>query len=105
MQKFSGCLAVVVTLLAGCGNHDEVTPTAITYPQAATVDSADTYFGTRVADPYRWLENDTAAATRAWVHDEIATTDSFMAKMPFRGAIKKELTSLLNYARMTSPEK
>ncbi|HEV3414060.1 MAG TPA: S9 family peptidase, partial [Puia sp.] len=104
MKHTSLWLALATTaLLAAC--HSNAVKEAISYPQAATVDSADVYFGTRVADPYRWLENDTAAATRAWIGDERKTTDSFMAQIPFRDAIKKELTSLYNYARMTAPEK
>lgn len=96
-------LAMII-LLAAC-HSNEATKTSISYPQAATVDSADEFFGTRVPDPYRWLEYDTAENTKAWVNEERKTTDSFMVKIPFRAGIKQELTSLLNYARMSPPEK
>jgi prolyl oligopeptidase len=100
----SWLLLAMIALLSGCHTNQEKMA-AIVYPQAATVDSADEFFGTRVPDPYRWLENDTAADTKAWVSEENRTTDSFMARIPFRGAIKEELKGLLNYARMSAPEK
>ncbi len=91
-------------MLAGCQSNTKQ-ETAITYPQAATVDSADVFFGVKVPDPYRWLENDTAENTLAWVQAQNKTTNDYMAQIPFRDTIKKELTSLVNYARMTIPEK
>ncbi len=91
-------------LTTGC-RSDKEKETAIVYPRAPTVDSTDTYFGARVADPYRWLENDSAADTRTWIGEERKTTDSFMSRIPFRGDVKKELTSLMNYARMSTPER
>jgi len=100
---FRLALATMV-FMAGCQTQNEKA-TTIVYPPALTVDSADVFFGTRVPDPYRWLENDTAAATAAWIGEERKTTDSFMGRIPFRTGIKKELTALYNFARMTAPEK
>jgi prolyl oligopeptidase len=98
-------LALVATaFLTSCQSNTDK-GAAIVYPQAATVDSADVYFGTRVPDPYRWLENDTAVATRDWIGAERKTTEDYMATIPFRSGVKKELTSLLNYARMSAPAK
>jgi prolyl oligopeptidase len=98
-------LALTITvLMAGCQTQKEKT-TTIVYPQAPIVDSADVYFGTRVPDPYRWLENDTAAATGDWISAERKTTEDYLAKIPFRSGVKKELTTLYNYARMSAPEK
>jgi prolyl oligopeptidase len=99
-----GLTLAVTTLLAACHSNAVKGP-AIVYPLAATVDTTDEYFGIRVTDPYRWLENDSAADTRAWAGEEIKTTDSFLARIPFRDGLKKELTSLFNYSRMTTPEK
>ena len=64
----------------------------------------DDYHGTLVADPYRWLENDTAAATAAWVDEENALTDSYLAAIPGRDEIKKRLTRLYDYERYGTPE-
>jgi prolyl oligopeptidase len=94
----------IAVLAAGCQTQKDKAIT-IVYPQTSTVDSADVYFGTRVPDPYRWLENDTAAATANWVSAERKTTENYLAQIPFRSGIKKDLTSLYNYSRMSAPEK
>lgn len=105
MKYMPFCLLLAaVTLFANCGNNKSK-DAAIVYPSTKSVDSADDYFGTRVPDPYRWLENDTTADTRAWVTDERKTTDDYLARIPFRAGIKKELTGLVNYSRMSAPQK
>ena len=65
----------------------------------------DNYFGTEVADPYRWLENDTSAETNAWVEAERAVTEEYLNQIPFRGAIKERLTQIMNYERYSMPGK
>ncbi|GHV49984.1 prolyl endopeptidase [Bacteroidia bacterium] len=75
------------------------------YPVAEKDGTADTYFGTQVADPYRWLENDTSLATAAWVEAENKVTDEYLAKIPFREQVRQRLTSLINYERIGSPSK
>ncbi|MDR0976549.1 MAG: prolyl oligopeptidase family serine peptidase [Prevotellaceae bacterium] len=77
----------------------------LTYPPTATVDVVDDYFGERVADPYRWLENDTSAATAAWVEAENLVTNQYLAKIPFRGALLDRLTALTNYEKIGTPFK
>ncbi|MDR0895635.1 MAG: prolyl oligopeptidase family serine peptidase [Prevotellaceae bacterium] len=77
----------------------------LTYPVAEKVDTVDEYFGTKVPDPYRWLENDTSAATAAWVAAENKVTDAYLAKIPFRNDLLKRLTSLANYEKMGAPFK
>ena len=105
MKHISFWPALAITaLVAGCQSNTKQ-GTAISYPQAATVDSADVFFGVKVLDPYRWLENDTAESTLAWVQAENKTTNDYMAHIPFRDTIRKELTALINYSRMTDPEK
>ena len=53
------------------------------YPKAERDETVvDDYFGTKVADPYRWLENDTSAATLAWVEAERVLTDEYMSHIP-----------------------
>ena len=51
------------------------------YPKAAKDGTVDEYFGTKVADPYRWLENDTSAQTAAWVEAENQVTNAYLAKI------------------------
>lgn len=75
------------------------------YPETAKVDSVDVYFGTSVPDPYRWLENDTTAATAAWVEAENKVTNEYLAQIPFRDQLLKRLTDLANYEKITAPQK
>jgi len=81
------------------------TSAPVTYPVTKTVDSADDYFGTRVPDPYRWLENDTTDDTKSWIRQENAVTTGYLDRIPFRDTIRKELTSMLNYSRLSGPHR
>ncbi|MFZ4521576.1 MAG: prolyl oligopeptidase family serine peptidase [Bacteroidales bacterium] len=76
---------------------------AVTYPVTQKVDTIDNYFGTKVADPYRWLENDTSAETAAWVAAENAVTNDYLSKIPFRENIRERLTKIWNYPRFGVP--
>ena len=77
----------------------------LTYPNAEKVDTVDVYFGTEVADPYRWLENDTSAATAAWVEAENKVTNEYLAQIPFRKQLLERLTNLANYEKIGAPFK
>ena len=77
----------------------------IQYPKAVKDGTTDTYFGTVVADPYRWLENDTSAQTAAWVEAENKVTNAYLAKIPFRQKLLKRLTELANYEKIGAPRK
>ena len=72
----------------------------ITYPKTAKVDVYDEYFGTRVADPYRWLENDTSAETAKWVKAENEITHKYLNQIPFREALKKRFNEVYKYERV-----
>lgn len=63
----------------------------------------DTYFGTKVADPYRWLENDTTTQTKAWVTAQNKVTFGYLEQIPFRKKISNRLTEIMNYPRYGSP--
>ncbi len=75
------------------------------YPQTKKVEQTDNYFGTQIADPYRWLENDTAKDTEAWVKEENTLTQNYLSKIPFRQKLHDRLTELWNYPRYGAPEK
>jgi len=75
------------------------------YPQTKKVDTVDTYFGTAVPDPYRWLENDQAADTKAWVKEENKVTQDYLGQIPYRDAIRKRLEVLWNYEKYSAPFK
>ena len=78
---------------------------SIQYPKAAKDGTVDEYFGTRVADPYRWLENDTSAQTAAWVEAENRVTNAYLEKIPFRQKLLNRLTELANYEKIGAPVK
>ena len=76
-----------------------------TYPIAKKVDQTDDYFGTAIADPYRWLEDANSADTKAWVDAENKVTQAYLAQIPQREAIRQRLTQLWNYERYSVPFK
>ena len=71
----------------------------LVYPETAKVDTVDVYFGTPVPDPYRWLENDTSAATTAWVEAQNKVTNEYLNQIPFRENLLKRLTVLCVWKR------
>lgn len=77
----------------------------LNYPMTEKVDTIDVYFGTEVADPYRWLENDTSAATAAWVSAQNQVTNDYLAQIPFRQQLLDRLTSVTNYEKIGTPFK
>ncbi|RYY18310.1 MAG: S9 family peptidase [Cytophagaceae bacterium] len=79
------------------------TSTALTYPQTRRDAHTDTYFGTTVADPYRWLEQLDAPETKAWVTAENQVTFDYLSRIPFRDKVRERLTKLWNYERYGVP--
>ncbi len=75
----------------------------ITYPATAKVDHVDTYPGGSLADPYRWLEDDTASTVKAWVEAQNKVSFAHLEAIPFRSALKARLTTLLDYPREGLP--
>ena len=73
----------------------------LVYPETAKVDTVDVYFGTQVPDPYRWLENDTSAATTAWVEAQNKVPNEYLSQIPFRENLLKRLTTLADYEKIS----
>jgi prolyl oligopeptidase len=90
--------------LAACSTF-QMNAQRLKYPDTKKVDQSDDYFGTKIADPYRWLENDTAAETGNWVKEENTVTEQYMSQIPFRKKIHERLTALWNYERISAPTK
>jgi len=88
-------------LTAGCST----TSTQVNYPPTNKTNVVDNYHGTAVADPYRWLEDDNAAATKAWVEAQNEVTFRYLNAIPGRAAIKARLTKLWNFERYGVPFK
>ncbi|WP_207429349.1 prolyl oligopeptidase family protein [Pedobacter sp. SYSU D00535] len=77
----------------------------MTYPTTKKDNTTDTYFGTTVPDPYRWLENDQAEDTKAWVTAQNKVTQHYLAQIPYRDKINKRLEKLWNYEKYGAPFK
>jgi len=75
------------------------------YPPTSKGDVKDTYFGTEVEDPYRWLEDDNSAETAEWVKTQNKLTFEYLAKLPHREEIKARLTELWDYPKYGTPIK
>ncbi|HZX41254.1 MAG TPA: prolyl oligopeptidase family serine peptidase, partial [Myxococcaceae bacterium] len=76
---------------------------ALTYPVARKVDVVDNYHGTKVADPYRWLEDPSSPGYQEWIDAENALTQRFLATIPDRPALRERLTELWDYERYDVP--
>jgi prolyl oligopeptidase len=75
----------------------------LAYPETRKIDHVDEYHGTKVADPYRWLEDDNGADTKAWVEAQNKVTFGYLGQIPVRGPIKERLTQLWNFERFGVP--
>ncbi|MBI1223844.1 MAG: prolyl oligopeptidase family serine peptidase [Bacteroidetes bacterium] len=103
--------ALAIIGLASCNQDGEQNTTSnmdypkipVTYPQTVKEDVKDDYFGISVTDPYRWLENDTAANTEAWVKAENEVTQDYLSKIPFRSAVRDRFEELFNYPKYGAP--
>ncbi len=80
-------------------------PMRLTYPKSATVDQVDDYHGTKIADPYRWLEELDSDQTKAWVEAQNKVTFAWLEQIPARERIRQRLTQLWNYERFSLPSK
>lgn len=78
---------------------------SIDYPVTQKEEVKDTYFGTEVADPYRWLEDDNSAETAAWVEAQNEVTFNYLESLPYRDEIKQQLTDLMDYPKHGTPFK
>jgi len=89
-----------ILLMSACTSSSK-----LKYPATTKENVVDNYFGTAVPEPYRWLENDTSAATEAWVKAQNKLTYQYLNQINFRPGLKKRLTDLTNYPKYGSPFK
>ena len=92
--------AFAVALAAAC---PPAAAQRLEYPKAKKGDQMDTYFGVKVADPYRWLEDENSPETARWVEEENRLTFGYLEKIPYRQAVKARVERLFNYPRYTAP--
>ena len=96
---------MAVLVLAACKTEKKRDPIVVNYPSTKKVDTVNTYFGTEVSDPYRWLEDDRSPETEAWVKTQNQTTFGYLDSIPFREDLKNRLEKLWNYEKLGSPFK
>ena len=77
----------------------------IKYPFTKKVDQIDDYHGTKISDPYRWLEDNNSKETAEWVEAQNKITQEYLSKIPFRESLKNKLTELWNYERYSAPSR
>ncbi len=98
----AGAALLVAALTAGCQSTMAIKTKP--YPETRKDTTVvDDYHGTRVADPYRWLEDDRSTETAAWVAAQNAVTQDYLAQIPYREQIKQRLTELYDYPKEGTP--
>ncbi len=95
----------VFFLFAGLFIVNALSAQVLQYPKPDKVEQVDTYFGTKVSDPYRWLEDDNSEATLKFVQAENKVTEEYLSSIPFRDKIKSRLTQLWNFPKWSVPFK
>jgi prolyl oligopeptidase len=94
----------IVTADTGVPAASPATDIPTTYPAAHRGDHVDDYFGTKVPDPYRWMEDIDTPEVTTWIGQENATTAAYLATVPGRDAMKKRLLALTDYERFGIPD-
>ena len=99
MKKLCFFILFPALLTLGACKHQ----IAVKYPETKKVDTVDNYFGVKIADPYRWLENDTSAETAEWVKLENELTSNYLSQIPYREKIRERLTKIWDYPKFGVP--
>jgi prolyl oligopeptidase len=97
--------ALAALVLTSCSGDSGSKIPAVTYPETRKTDTVDDYFGTKVADPYRWLEDDNSEETKNWVKAQNKVTFGYLEQIPSRNKIKERLTKIWNFEKMSTPYK
>lgn len=112
LKKISLASALLLAItVSGCEQSNTQTSSTnttsaaktLTYPETKKGDVVDEYFGTQVADPYRWLEDDLSSETADWVKAQNKTTHDYLNQIPYREKIEKRLSTLLDYEKVGMP--
>ena len=106
MKKFLAIFTVLslIVLVPACRKQAEgPDASSLIYPEARKADQVDDYFGTEVADPYRWMEDDNAEEVKSWVEAQNSVTFGYLEQIPFRESLKGRLMELYNYPKYSSP--
>lgn len=100
-------MALAASVAAGCTALGLAQESKVRYPETKKVDHVDDYFGTKVPDPYRWLEDDvrTSKEVADWVEAQNKVTTAYLEAIPERNYIKQRITDLFNFEKYSAPSK
>ena len=97
-------LGVMTTTLMACaGEDDQFKKIKLEYPETKKTTHIDEYWGDKVEDPYRWLEDDHAADTKAWVIAQNEVSFGYLEQIPFRDKIRERLEEVWDYEKVSAP--
>ena len=99
-MKIIYLIAVMGIIASACSKTSKMN-----YPETRKENVVDSYFGTEVEDPYRWLEDDNSAETAAWVEAQNEVTFGYLNQLPERERINSRLTELMDFPRVSAPSK
>jgi len=99
-KHYRQILVLGMSILTGSAMAQQA---GMVYPATMKTDSVDDYHGVKIADPYRWLEDDHSEATAAWVKEQNTVTNAYLSRIPFRDAIRQRLSVLWNYPKTGAP--
>ena len=108
MKNFPLSAAILVAAaFSACSGEQQPAENknAYVYPKTRKVDTADTYFGVKVSDPYRWLEDDNSEETKAWVQEQNKVTFDYLGKIASRDKIRERLKKIWNFEKISAPYK
>ena len=97
MKKYIFLLSIIVMLHPSCTNNN------IIYPDTDIIPVAESYYGDKILDNYRWLEDDMSEKTKDWVERQNSTTFTYLSKIKFRKDLKKKFQKIWNYEKLSSP--
>ncbi|MCL9809492.1 prolyl oligopeptidase family serine peptidase [Flavobacterium luminosum] len=101
MKQLVTTLAIAISLTAMAQSKKPIK--GMKYPVTKKVVQTDEYFGTKIEDPYRWLEDDRSPETEAWVKEQNKITYGYLDQIPYRKALKERLEKMWNYEKIGSP--
>ncbi len=105
LQQYLAILVAIFPIFVMAQSSHTPQLSTMSYPETKKQNITDTYFGTVVNDPYRWLEDDRSAETKAWVKAQNEVTQAYLSKIPYRDAIKARLTKIMDYEKFSQPFK
>lgn len=102
-KTFTGAAGIII--LSACTSQTTNMKTSLKYPETKKINHTDEYFGSKIQDPYRWLEDDRAEDTKDWVQREVAFTNNYLSQIPFREELRNQLRNIWNYEKIGAPFK